>query len=199
MQKQLFYRRWRLTKREWCFCGEGGVSCVSVSSMTTIAAEGNWAVFFFCWVISACIIGAIEKTTEVNTWILSTCSPLVTSCGEVTRVSKDVGYAPSEQNVLSSIVVLFAATQLCTLCELHWIQLLEYSKPSRSSSSLSWERKELPEIFWCKNDKFLVPFWFFWKNRHKLWWNNFFCRYLWNKYLAAKQPDFGSVLVALML
>jgi len=25
---------------------------------------GNWAVFFFCWVISACIIGAIEKTTE---------------------------------------------------------------------------------------------------------------------------------------
>ena len=105
MQKQLFYRRWRLTKREWCFCGEGGVSCVSVSSMTTIAAEGNWAVFFFCWVISACIIGAIEKTTEVNTWILSTCSPLVTSCGEVTRVSKDVGCAPSEQNVLSSIVV----------------------------------------------------------------------------------------------
>jgi len=25
---------------------------------------GNWAVFFLCWVISACIIGAIEATTE---------------------------------------------------------------------------------------------------------------------------------------
>ena len=65
-------RQWRLKKREWCYCGEGGVSCIFwVSSNTIITVEGNWAVFFLCWVISACIIGAIEATTEVFTRIVS--------------------------------------------------------------------------------------------------------------------------------
>ena len=41
------------------------MSYLFVISLNSTIAEGNWAVFFLCWVISACIIGAIEATTEV--------------------------------------------------------------------------------------------------------------------------------------
>ena len=54
----------------WRRGGELHLNIVIVSS-NTIIAVGNWAVFFLCWVISACIIGAIEAPTEVNAQIVS--------------------------------------------------------------------------------------------------------------------------------
>ena len=54
----------------WRRGGELHLSILIVSS-NTICVVGNWAVFILCWVISACIIGAIEAPKEVNIWIVS--------------------------------------------------------------------------------------------------------------------------------
>ena len=54
----------------WQRGGELHLSILIVFSIT-ITTVGNWAVFVLCWVISACIIGAIEAPTQVNTWIVS--------------------------------------------------------------------------------------------------------------------------------